>query len=400
MLQGKKILLGVTGSIAAYKTPELVRQLVKQGAQVKVVLTNSASDFVSPLVLSTVSKNNVYQSFANEDASWNNHVELGLWCDLFVIAPASANTIAKMANGSCDNLLTAIYLSCRAQVMIAPAMDVDMFQHSTTQQNLKTLSEKGILQIGPEKGELASGLNGEGRMSEPEKIVEEIIRFFNPSLPLKNKKAIVTAGPTTEAIDPVRFIGNHSSGKMGIAIANMLHKQGAEVTLIVGPGVATNEIHNVIKTISITSAEDMLNECQKIFSATDMVVLAAAVADYKPAEPAQQKIKKKGDEPVSLTLTPTTDIAATLGKQKKKGQILVGFALETTNGEANAVKKLKSKNLDFIVLNVLDDDNKVFGSEFNRITIIDSNEKVFPYDKKTKEEVAADIVNKIITLVQ
>ncbi|HRV52250.1 MAG: Coenzyme A biosynthesis bifunctional protein CoaBC [Bacteroidetes bacterium ADurb.Bin141] len=400
MLQGKKILLGVTGSIAAYKTPELVRQLVKQGAQVKVVLTNSASDFVSPLVLSTVSKNNVYQSFANEDASWNNHVELGLWCDLFVIAPASANTIAKMANGSCDNLLTAIYLSCRAQVMIAPAMDVDMFQHSTTQQNLKTLSEKGILQIGPEKGELASGLNGEGRMSEPDKIVEEIIRFFNPSLPLKNKKAIVTAGPTTEAIDPVRFIGNHSSGKMGIAIANMLHKQGAEVTLIVGPGVATSEIHNGIKTISITSAEDMLNECQKIFSATDMVVLAAAVADYKPAEPAQQKIKKKGDEPVSLTLTPTTDIAATLGKQKKKGQILVGFALETTNGEANAVKKLKSKNLDFIVLNMLDDDNKVFGSEFNRITIIDSNEKVFPYDKKTKEEVAADIVNKIITLVQ
>src|SRR5690606_18842392 len=225
--------------------------------------------------------------------------------------------------------------------------------------------------IGPEKGELASGLNGEGRMSEPEKIVEEIIRFFNPSLPLKNKKAIVTAGPTTEAIDPVRFIGNHSSGKMGIAIANMLHKQGAEVTLIVGPGVATSEIHNVIKTISITSAEDMLNECQKIFSATDMVVLAAAVADYKPAEPAQQKIKKKGDEPVSLTLTPTTDIAATLGKQKKKGQIIVGFALETTNGEANAVKKLKSKNLDFIVLNMLDDDNKVFGSEFNRITILD-----------------------------
>ncbi|MBS1764705.1 MAG: bifunctional phosphopantothenoylcysteine decarboxylase/phosphopantothenate--cysteine ligase CoaBC [Bacteroidetes bacterium] len=400
MLQGKKILLGVTGSIAAYKTPELVRQLVKQGADVKVVLTPAASDFVSPLVLSTVSRNKIYSSFSAEDASWNNHVELGLWCDLFLIAPASANTLSKMAHGICDNLLLAVYLSCRSKVMIAPAMDADMFQHSTTQENLKALRAEGILQTGPDKGELASGLSGEGRMSEPDKIVEEVIRFLNPVLPLKNRKAVVTAGPTTEAIDPVRFIGNHSSGKMGIAIANHLFKQGAEVTLITGPGVETDELFNAIKIVPVISADDMLQACQNVFTTADIMVLAAAVADFKPAEQSQQKIKKQGDESISLTLEPTTDIAATLGKQKNKHQILVGFALETNNGETNAIRKMKNKNLDFIVLNMLDENNKVFGSQFNRITIIDRNEQTTPFDKKTKEEVASDIVNKIITLVQ
>jgi phosphopantothenoylcysteine decarboxylase/phosphopantothenate--cysteine ligase len=401
MLQGKKVLLGVTGSIAAYKTPELVRQLVQQGAEVKVILTASAADFVSPLVLSTVSKNQVLQSFTTDDQSkWINHVELGLWCDVFLIAPVSANTLAKLTHGICDNLLTAVFLSCRSAVMLAPAMDVDMFRHESTQNNLQQLAKRGIGIIGPESGSLASGLTGLGRMTEPEDIVKAVRDHFNPNLPLKNFSALVTAGPTYEAIDPVRYIGNHSSGKMGVALANELCKNGASVILVCGPGVATAQLNKAIHVIKVISADDMLQVCLSHQSQNNIVIMAAAVADFKPDHAAKHKIKKSSKEGIALNLIPTTDIAAELGKKKPSNQVLIGFALETNDAETNAVKKLNNKNLDFIVLNKLDQDNYVFNSDFNQITIIDKSGRHDAYERKTKESVAAIIVQKITTLVQ
>jgi len=421
MLQGKKILLGVTGSIAAYKTPELVRQLVQQGASVKVIITAAAKDFVSPLVLATVSKNEALQTFTSEDHSiqtftsedhstWNNHVELGLWCDIFLVAPLSANTLAKFANGNCDNLLTAVFLSCRNTVMVAPAMDVDMFKHASTQKNLEIIAKNNIKIIGPESGELASGLTGKGRMTEPEDIVQEVINYFNPSLPLRNKMAVVTTGPTQEALDPVRFIGNHSSGKMGVAVANCLAAKGASVILISGPSVSLGNLNKSIKVIHVTSAADMLKACKQTQPDANIMVMAAAVADFKPEGFSEQKIKKKSSEGLNIQLVPTEDIAAEMGKLKKEGQLLVGFALETndetgfaleTNDETqHAERKLKNKNLDFIVLNKLEETNQVFGSDFNRITIIDKNLVTTPFEKKSKDAVASDIVEKIITLVQ
>ncbi len=401
MLQGKKILLGVTGSIAAYKTPELVRHLIKKGAEVKVITTPSASDFVSELVLSTVSKNKIFTSFYNQNKTqWHNHVELGLWCDLFLVAPASANTIAKFASGICDNLLTATFLSCRSKVIMAPAMDVDMYRHFTTKENIFLLEENGISFIGPDKGELASGLEGEGRMCEPETIVGVIENLFSNNLSLKGKKALVTAGPTFEAIDPVRFIGNHSSGKMGVAIANELCDRGAQVTLITGPGVNTSKVNSQVKKISVIAASDMLKACNKYFKDANVTIMAAAVADFTPTHVASKKIKKADSSNLNLELKPTVDILATLGKQKQKKQLLVGFALETNNETENAIKKLKNKNLDFIVLNSMQDKGATFNSDYNKITIIDKNKKATAFDLKPKEQVATDIVNKIITLMQ
>lgn len=395
MLQGKKILLGVTGSIAAYKTPELVRQLVNKGAVVKVIVTNAAMDFVSPLVLSTVSKNKIYTSFYSENKSaWNNHVELGLWADLFLIAPASANTIAKMNHGICDNLLLATYLSAKCPVAIAPAMDLDMYRHYTTRRNISSLKENNVQVIGPETGELASGLSGEGRMTEPDKIVIATENFFSNKSDFSGKKVLITAGPTYESIDPVRFIGNHSSGKMGIAIASEFAKRGARVTLVCGPGVGVIKESNVV-ILNATSADDMFKAVQKHFAKTDIAIMAAAVADFTPIAKASDKIKKDKGEGLILELKPTKDILATVGKLKKKNQMLVGFALETSNELENAKTKLKNKNLDFIVLNSFNEKNKVFNSDFNQVTIINKNNKVVKFDSKPKTEVAKDIVDQV-----
>lgn len=395
MLQGKKILLGITGSIAAYKAPELVRQLVKKGAIVKVIVTESATDFVSPLVLSTVSKNILYSSFYSEKKSaWTNHVELGLWADLFLIAPATANTIAKMSNGICNNLLLATYLSAKCPVAIAPAMDLDMYRHYTTRRNISSLKENDVLVIGPESGELASGLSGEGRMTEPDKIVIAVENFFWSKNDFTGKRVLITAGPTYESIDPVRFIGNHSSGKMGIAVAHEFAQRGAKVTMICGPGVKPVNERNITQ-INIVSAEDMFKAVQKQFAKTDIAVMAAAVADFTPIASASDKIKKDKGEGLILQLKPTKDILASFGKLKKKNQILVGFALETSNELENAKKKLKNKNLDFIVLNSFNEKNKVFNSDNNQVTIITRNYKVIKFDSKPKTEVAKDIVDQV-----
>jgi phosphopantothenoylcysteine decarboxylase / phosphopantothenate---cysteine ligase len=400
MLQGKKILLGVTGSIAAYKTPELVRQLVKLGANVKVIVTEAASDFVSPLVLSTVSKNKIHTSFYSEDKSaWNNHVELALWADFFLVAPASANTIAKMATGFCDNMLTAVYLSAKCHVAIAPAMDVDMYRHNATQKNIASLKENKIQVIGPDAGELASGLNGAGRMTEPEEIVKAIDIFFNQRKELAGKTVLVTTGPTYEAIDPVRFIGNHSSGKMGVAIANELCAKGANVILVAGPGVGV--LYNKgIKRIDVTSAESMYKAVHKYFSKCNAAVMAAAVADFTPVTVAKNKIKKNSETAMMVELKSTKDIVSSLGAIKKKNQILVGFALETDNEIENAKKKLKNKNLDFIVLNSFNEKNRVFNADVNQISIISKNNKVKYYESKPKNEVAVDIVNEMCSLLK
>ncbi|MCK6618630.1 MAG: bifunctional phosphopantothenoylcysteine decarboxylase/phosphopantothenate--cysteine ligase CoaBC [Cyclobacteriaceae bacterium] len=395
MLQGKRILLGVTGSIAAYKAAMLIRLLVKAGAEVKVVLTPSAKDFITPVTLSTLSKNPVLSDFI-KDASgqWNNHVELGLWADVLVIAPASANTLAKMATGICDNLLLAVYLSARCPVVVAPAMDLDMLQHPSTQSNFEKLKSFGIQLIDPTHGELASGLIGTGRMAEPEDIMRWLESFFSSKKKLTGKKAVVTAGPTYEAIDPVRFIGNHSSGKMGFAIAEALASEGADVELITGP----THLHTNYPGISVKkviSAEEMFNAVTQVFPQADITVLAAAVADYKPVTRADQKIKKKADT-LTLELTKTHDIAATLGKQKNNGQFIVGFALETENEQANALKKLESKNFDLIVLNSLNDPGAGFGYDTNKITLIDRQQRVEEFETKDKHAVARDIVHAII----
>lgn len=394
MLHGKKILVGVTGSIAAYKSAFLVRLLVKAGAEVKVVMTPAAQEFITPLTLSTLSKNPALSEFVrNSSGEWNNHVELGLWADALIIAPASANTIGKMAHGICDNLLLAVYLSARCPVMVAPAMDLDMLQHPSTKENLTALNRFGNHIIEPNHGELASGLVGTGRMAEPEEILEYLVQFFKKNAPLNGKTALVTAGPTHEAIDPVRFIGNHSSGKMGYAIAEELANQGATVHLVSGP-TALHTIHPNIRVRNVMSAEEMYLACQEVFPKTDIAVLAAAVADYKPLVRADQKIKKK-DETLSLELTKTHDIAASLGKQKVNGQFIVGFALETENEKANAQSKLESKNFDLIVLNSLNDEGAGFGHDTNKITIIDRHKHAAQYDLKSKKELAKDIVRAI-----
>lgn len=396
MLEGKKILLGVSGSIAAYKAAFLTRLLVKEGAEVKAIMTPSAHDFITPLTLATLSKNPVLTHFTKDDTGeWNNHVDLGLWADALVVAPATANTVAKMATGICDNLLTAVYLSARCPVFFAPAMDLDMLQHSATQRNIETLEGWGHQQIKPTFGELASGLIGTGRMAEPQEIVNHLENFFSAS-PLKGKKALVTAGPTYEALDPVRFIGNHSTGKMGLAIAEELSRQGAQVTLVIGP-TNLNTVLRGIDTVSVTSAEEMYEACVARFENTDIAVLSAAVADYKPAAMADQKIKKTS-QALTIELVSTRDIAAELGKLKKNGQVIVGFALETENERANAEKKIKTKNFDLIVLNSLQDAGAGFGHDTNKITLIDAKNNAKKFNLKSKKEVARDIVNAIIDL--
>jgi phosphopantothenoylcysteine decarboxylase/phosphopantothenate--cysteine ligase len=398
MLTNKNILLGVCGSIASYKSAALTRLLVKAGANVRIVMTRDACHFITPLTLSTLSKNPVLtEYFDPKTGSWNNHVELGLWADIMIIAPASANTLAKFANGLCDNLLTAAYLSAKCEVYFAPAMDLDMWKHPATQKNIHSLLSYGNIMIKPTYGELASGLTGEGRMAEPEEIIGIINHDIKKKQPLTGKTAMVTAGPTYEAIDPVRFIGNHSSGKMGYAIAEELSAMGAIVTLISGPS-ALKLSDKSINKIDVTSAEEMLKASLSNFPGTDISILSAAVADYRPKEVSILKIKKESSD-FSLELIKTQDILATLGKEKKKGQILIGFALETDNEVANAIKKLEKKNLDFIVLNSLNDEGGAFKNETNKITIIDRKHKIDSYELKPKKEVAADICKKILDLL-
>jgi phosphopantothenoylcysteine decarboxylase/phosphopantothenate--cysteine ligase len=394
MLKGKKILIGITGSIAAYKAIYLVRLLIKAGAEVKVVMTPSAKDFVSGLTLSTLSKNPVMVDLFDEE-SWANHVMLGRWADVMVIAPLSCNTLAKMAHGLCDNLLLAVYLSATCPVVVAPAMDEDMWHHSSTKENLKKIESFGNKIIPVEKGELASGLFGDGRMAEPETIVQFLLDNFFLTKSLAGKKAFVSAGPTYEPIDPVRFIGNYSSGKMGMAIAKELYNRGAEVTLIAGPSKI--ESMNGIQLIKVNTAEEMYNACTKSFKNADIGIMAAAVADYTPAKREKEKIKKN-EKDLSLELKQTRDILKTLGEQKKGKQILVGFALETSNEKQNALKKLKTKNADLIVLNSLNDKDAGFGKDTNRITIFEKGGKEFQFETKSKQEVAKDIVNTIIQL--
>lgn len=410
MLKGKKIILGVTGSIAAYKSALLVRLLKKSGAEVKVIMTPGARDFITPLTLGTLSGNPVLSEFTKgNEGVWNNHVDLGLWADLLVIAPASANELAKMANGLCDNLLMAVYLSARCKVLFAPAMDLDMYRHPTTQANLVKLQSFGNIMVEPAVGELASGLVGQGRMAEPEELVKAISDFFlseNSKIPTINvgmapakkssKRILITAGPTVEAIDPVRFISNHSSGKMGFAIAEEFANQGFAVDLVTGPvHIATTNA--LINRIDVVSAAEMYAATTKLAPKADIIVMAAAVADYKPSKHADKKIKKKASE-MSIELEKTTDILAAVGKTKKKGQFLAGFALETDNELANAQKKLKAKNLDLIVLNSLQDKGAGFGHDTNKIKIITANNKTFNFELKTKKEAAADIVAHILTL--
>lgn len=395
MLQGKKILLGITGSIAAYKSVYLVRLLVKAGADVKVIVTPSAKDFVSPLTLSTLSKNPVLIDLFDEQ-SWANHVMLGRWADVMLVAPLSCNTLAKMANGQCDNLLLAAYLSATCPVVIAPAMDEDMWHHPATKINLQKIESFGNKIIPVEKGELASGLFGDGRMAEPEKIIQYLLDNFFLTRPLAGKKALVTAGPTYEPIDPVRFIGNHSSGKMGIAIARELQQQGAEVTLVTGP-VQAELPGNGIIVKKVKTAEEMFAACLEVYATTDIAIMAAAVADYTPVVMAAEKIKKKEDG-LTVELTKTKDILKELGEKKKKGQVLVGFALETNNEQANAKEKLVRKNADLIVLNSLNDSGAGFGHDTNKVTIFGKEGQEFNFETKSKQAVAKDIVDIIIRL--
>ncbi len=393
MLEGKHILLGISGSIAAYKCAALTRLFVKAGAEVKIIMTSAAVEFITPLTLSTLSKNPVHSSFVkNELGEWTNHVELALWADVFVIAPASANTLAKMANGICDNLLLATYLSAKCPVWFAPAMDLDMFQHPATKLNIQKLQEFGNLIIDAEIGELASGLYGNGRMAEPENIFETISNFFNSELKFKNKNVLISAGPTYEAIDPVRFIGNHSSGKMGFALAEEFAKQGANVILVSGPS-KEKTIQSNISRINVQSAEQMFQEVTSRFKETDIAIMSAAVADYTPLIKSDIKIKKQ-EETFTIELTKTKDILKHLGTIKEN-QVLVGFALETNNEEENALQKLHSKNLDFIVLNSLQHEGAGFGHSTNRISIINKSGKKIDFPLKSKEEVAKDIVEQV-----
>ncbi|MCG9880608.1 MAG: bifunctional phosphopantothenoylcysteine decarboxylase/phosphopantothenate--cysteine ligase CoaBC [Bacteroidia bacterium] len=395
MLEGKKILIGISGSIAAYKMAALTRLFVKAGADVKVIMTDSAQQFITPLTLATLSKNPVYSSFIKGDSGeWVNHVELGLWADYFIIAPLSASTLSKMASGNSDNLLLATYLSARCRVVVAPAMDLDMFAHPSTQKNLELIQSYGNIVIKPNHGELASGLVGEGRMAEPEEIIEFVSNLTLETQELHGKTVLVTAGPTYEAIDPVRFIGNHSSGKMGFALARICALKGAKVILVSGP---SNEqiSHPNITFLSVQSAHEMHQTVVSHFAKADITIMSAAVADYTPAQVSAQKIKKQ-DSDLKIDLVRTKDILKELGQLKKENQLLIGFALETENEQENAHKKLLTKNLDFIVLNSLRNEKAGFGFPTNQIQIIDRDGKINNYELKLKEEVAIDIVNKII----
>ena len=397
VLSGKKIVLGVSGGIAAYKTAILARLFIKAGAHVQVIMTPASKDFVTPLTLSTLSKNPVHSTFYNEEdenAQWNNHVELGLWADMMVIAPATANTLSKMANGNCDNLLIATYLSAKCKVYFAPAMDLDMYKHPSTVASFDNLKKFGNIIIPAETGELASGLSGEGRMAEPENIVAFIEKDLESKLPLRGKKILITAGPTYEAIDPVRFIGNHSSGKMGFDIAASAANLGAEVILISGPTHLSIQ-NSIVNLIRVTSAKEMYDACHEHFNSTDVAICAAAVADYKPKFVAEQKIKKV-EATLTIELEKTQDILASLG-EIKQNQFLIGFALETENEIKNAKLKIQKKNLDLIVLNSLQDEGAGFGKATNKITFIDKDFVVEPMDLKSKELVANDIMNKVIS---
>ncbi len=399
MLGGKNILLGITGGIAAYKTTFLVRLLIKAGANVKVILTDSASSFVSPLTLATLSKNPVLSAFVTEDeegVDWNNHVALGLWADIMVIAPATANTLAKMANGNCDNLLMATYLSAKCPVFFAPAMDLDMYKHPSTISSFEKLQSFGNHMIAATSGELASGLHGEGRMAEPEDIVTAIKHFLLSESPLKGKQVLITAGPTYEAIDPVRFIGNHSSGLMGYELAKEAARLGAKVILVSGPSRLHIQ-HDLITLIRITSAEEMYQAVHEHYADSDIAICAAAVADYRPKVMADQKIKKASDS-LTIELVKTKDILLSLGNQKKN-QFLVGFALETENELENAKGKLKRKNLDAIILNSLNDSGAGFGTSTNKITFIDKNLQIKTFDLKSKAAVAVDIFSEITSRI-
>ena len=396
MFQDKKILLGITGSIAAYKSILLVRLLVKAGAEVKVVMTPAAKDFVSPLTLSTLSKNPVVSDLFNNE-SWSNHVMLGRWADLMVVAPLSCNTLAKMAHGLCDNMLLATYLSATCPVVVAPAMDEDMWHHPTTTSNLEKLESFGNKTIPVEKGELASGLYGDGRMAEPEAILSFIEENFFLKRDLAGKKALVTAGPTFEPIDPVRFIGNHSSGKMGIAICQELARRGAEVHLILGPSSISVDQDN-IHLHKVQTAEQMYQASVELFPKADITIMSAAVADYTPVSAHPEKIKKSSDT-LTVELTKTKDILKSLGEKKYNGQILVGFALETSNEKGYALSKLKTKNADMIVLNSLNDEGAGFGYDTNKITIFERSGKEISFERKPKQQVAKDIVDRIVNML-
>ncbi len=399
MLKGKKIVLAVTGSISAYKSLFLLRLLVKEGAEVKVIMSKSAHDFIQPLSFSTLSKHPVCSDFTESELNgvWNNHVEMALWADLILIAPCTANTLAKYAAGMCDSYLLAVLMSAQCPLFFAPAMDHDMMEHAGTQDNLKRIAEMGCTVLAPGYGELASGLIGKGRLSEPEEIVNAVVSFFNPNQRLKGLRAMVNAGPTYEAIDPVRFIGNRSSGKMGIAIAQALRTQGADVTLVLGP--VHESIPDGIKIIRVESAREMFEACTHIFQNADIAVLAAAVADYRPAHVSTEKIKKK-HSPLELRLEETEDIAAAMGKSKNTNQKLICFALETENEEAHALSKLQRKNADMLVLNSLKTEGVHFGSDNNAVTLFHSNGSKKEISLKSKSEIAQIISNEIADLFQ
>lgn len=393
-LNGKKILVGITGSIAAYKIPFLIRLLVKEGAEVKVVMTPAAADFVTPLTLSTLTRSPVLTiPFNSADGSWYSHVDWGNWADIYLIAPASANTLAKMANGLTDNLLTAIYLAAKCPVLFAPAMDVDMFLHPATQANVARLQSFGNILIAPQVGELASGLTGAGRLEEPEAILQILINYFSQDTSLKGKNVLITAGPTYEAIDPVRYIGNHSSGKMGFALAAEASRRGANVTLISGPTALAAD-NQAIKRIDVISAGQMAEACDNFFSKADITIMAAAVADYKPVNLADQKIKKS-EKALTIELEPTSDILKNLSIRKTGKQFLVGFALETENEEQNALKKLKEKNLDLIVLNSPSAEGTGFGYDTNKITIFIKSGEKQEFTLNSKQQAACDILDTI-----
>lgn len=395
MLKDKHIILGITGSIAAYKAAYLIRSLVKKGAEVQVVITPAGKEFITPLTLATLSSHPVISEFfSNRDGTWNSHVDLGLWADAMLIAPATASTIGKMANGIADNMLVTTYLSCKAPVFVAPAMDLDMFAHPATQQNLDRLRSFGNRIIEPGEGELASHLVGKGRMEEPDRIVAVLEAFFDSRRLLEKKKIVITAGPTYEKLDPVRFIGNYSSGKMGFALAEACAAQGAEVTLVAGP-VALHVQHPAIRRIDVESAAEMYQAAVEAFEEADAGILCAAVADYRPEKTAGEKIKRETTGEMILRLVPNPDIAASLGARKRAGQVLAGFALETSDEMSHALGKLERKNLDFIVLNSLRDAGAGFRYDTNKITILDRRGETTAYPLKSKQEVAEDIVRKL-----
>lgn len=392
-LAGKKIALGITGSIAAFKAATLCRLLVSEGASVRVVMTPAATDFIAPLTLSVFSENAVWVNFTNEEKEWNNHVELGLWADLLLVVPASANTLSGFAHGSCNRLLDAVYLSARCPVMLAPAMDHDMFLHPATMRNLATLEEDGVTIIPPDEGALASGLTGKGRMKEPEQIIEEVIGFLNAENLFHNNNVLVTAGPTRESLDPVRYISNHSTGKMGVALAEAFRSCGAHVTLVAGP-LQVN-VPAGIKHIAVESADDMFAACMSLYSTNDIIVMSAAVADYTPVTVYSEKIKKEGGEGMQVNLKKTKDILGELGKIKQPHQFLAGFALETNNEKEQAIRKLETKNLDMIVLNSLKDEGAGFGHDTNKVSLLFPGNKCIDLPLQSKRQVAREIVRNI-----